>query len=293
VQRRPTPGRTTPATQLIEKLKRPHYAIPAAIVVVMLGLAVGVQPGQNASGAQSDFTLRPDESVVVNPTPTIALPTSDPTAAAEPTTAATTPPETTANAASTETLTPQSDVAGVQSTPVPEPTVDPSLLAQPTQCGTLQETAVSLGVEQVMSGISVQATAASVYPIDYFRCILMATGGAEAHTLANTIAKAEQDDHTHVVLVDLWIANSSKQFAQVNLKTAALAAAGQTFGPRATLGGRSEVVVATGQGRAVTVVFTVKNTVTATTGPMTIVVDAPLSNGVQLPGKFQLFLPTP
>ena len=275
-------------------LKRPQYAIPAAIVAVMLGLAIGVQPGQNASGAQTDFTLRPDEQVGGERTPTSEAPTAEPTPTEVASTAAPaqSPSEATATAGGDgEPL--ESDVAGAQATPTSEPTLEPSLLAQPTHCGTLQETAVALGVEQVMSGISVQATAASVYPIEYFSCILMATGGAEAHALANAIAKADQESHTHVVLVDLWIANSSRQFAQVNLKSAVLAAAGQTFGPRATLGGRSEVVVATGQGRAVTVVFTVKNTVTATTGPMTIVVDAPLSNGAQLPGKFQLFLPTP
>ncbi len=285
MQRRPT-GPTT-AERLIEKLKKPHYAIPAAIVVVMLGLAIGVQPGQKASGAQ-DFALDA-ENTLFDPTPTAEAPTQEPTQ--EPTAVPTQP--TVGEPTADGSTTPQNEVAGVQSTPTTAPTVDPALYSESTQCGSLQETAVALGVEQVMAGISVQATGASVYPIEYFRCILMATGGGEAYALASSIADAEQSGSTHIVLVDLWIANSSKQFAQVNLKTATLAAAGQTFAPLATLGGRSEVVVATGQGRAVTVVVAITNTVTTTTGPMTIVVDGPLSNGVQVPGKFQLFLPTP
>ncbi len=296
MQRQPTPGSGFDFNRLIEKLKKPHYAIPAAIVVVMIGLAIGVQPGQQASGAQ-DVGLQPDNAVLFEPTPTAMLPTQEPVL--EPTVAIPTAQSTDTTATGEPVAspsggsTPESQVAGVQSTPSAVPTVDAALLAQPTQCGALQETAIALGVEQVMSGISVQATGASVYPIEYFRCILMATGGTEAYALAGSVSKAEQANMTHVVLVDLWIANSSKQFAQVNLKTASLAAAGQTFGPMATLGGRSEVVVATGQGRAVTVVVAIKNAVTPTTGPMTIVVDGPLSNGEQLPGKFQLFLPTP
>lgn len=283
MQRPPT---TSPsAVQVIlEKLRKPHYAIPAAIVVVMLGLAIGVQPRHPASGAEDDFVFM-DEPIA---TPTQPVPTAEPTL--EPTAIVT-------QTVPAADATSHNEVAGAQATPTSEPTVaptvDPALLAQPTQCGSLQETAVSLGVEQVISGISVQATAASVYPIEYFRCILMATGGTEAYTLAGTIAKAEQDGMTHIVLVDLWVANSSKQFAQVNLKTVQLAAVGQTFAPLATLGGRSEVVVATGQGRAITVVTAIKNTVTPTTGPMTIVVDGPLSNGAQVPGKYQLFLPVP
>lgn len=272
---------------MIQKLKKPHYAIPAAIVVVMLGLAIGVQPGQPASGAE-EFALD-SEDVLFEPTPTQALPTQEPTlpATSEPTQPAA------VDAGAAGSSTPESQVAGVQSTPTAVATVDPALYSESTQCGSLQETAVALGVEQVMAGISVTATGASVYPIEYFRCILMATGGGEAYALASSIAGAEQGGSTHIVLVDLWIANSSKQFAQVNLKTAHLSAAGQTFAPLATLGGRAEVVVATGQGRAVTVVVAITNTVTTTTGPMTLVVDGPLSNGEQVPGKFQLFLPTP
>jgi len=273
--------------KLITKLKKPHYAIPAAIVVLMLGLAIGVQPGQPASGAQN-IALDPATDLF-EPTATAELPTLEPTP--QETVAAETP--TAVGEGTVAGSTPQNEVAGVQSTPTSVATVDPAVHTETTQCGSLQETAIALGVEQVMAGISVQATGASVYPIEYFRCILMATGGSEAYTLATTVGDAEQGGSTHVVLVDLWIANSSKQFAQVNLKTATLAAVGQSFAPLAVLGGRAEVVVATGQGRAVTIVVAITNTVTATSGPMTLVVDGPLSNGEQVPGKFQLFLPTP
>ena len=98
---------------------------------------------------------------------------------------------------------------------------------------------------------------------------------------------------TTILLVDLWIANSSRQFGQVNLRTAQVAAAGQAFSPIATLGGRSEVVVSSGQGRNVTLVIAVRNTVGATPGPVTLVVEAPLSGGTPVAGKYQLFLPTP
>jgi hypothetical protein len=72
-----------------------------------------------------------------------------------------------------------------------------------------------------------------------------------------------------------------------------VAAAGQSFSPIATLGGRSEVVVSSGQGRNVTLVVAIRNTVGATAGPVTLVIEAPLSGGTPVAGKYQLFLPTP
>jgi hypothetical protein len=186
-------------------------------------------------------------------------------------------------------------VAGVRSTPefTPTATVDPELQRQPTQCGELKEQTTVLAVEQSISGVSIKATRAAVYPIEYFRCILMATGGQEAYGLAASILKAEQQGQTHVALIDLWIANASKQFGQVNVRGATLSAAGQTFSPTATLGGRSEVVVSSGQGRNLSLVVAIKNTVGATTGPMTLVVEAPLIGGNPVAGKYNLFLPTP
>jgi hypothetical protein len=89
------------------------------------------------------------------------------------------------------------------------------------------------------------------------------------------------------------MANASKQFGQVNVRNATLALAGQSFTPLATLGGRSEVVISSGQGRNMSLVVAVKNNVGETTGPMTLIVEGPLMGGAQLPGKYQLFLPTP
>lgn len=107
------------------------------------------------------------------------------------------------------------------------------------------------------------------------------------------VSKAEREGMTHAVLIDLWITNSSREFGQVNLRTAVISAAGQVFSPLATLGGRSEVVVSGGQGRNVTLVAAVKNTIGSGTGPITVSIDAPLAGGKQTAGKYQLFLPTP
>ena len=170
---------------------------------------------------------------------------------------------------------------------------DPTLARQATECGGIQEAAIDLSIGQTLNGVSIRATKAAVFPIAYFRCILMATGGNEAFSLASSVGKSERDGATHAVLVDLWITNSGKDFGQLNLKTAALAAAGQTFAPLATLGGRAEVVISGGQGRSVTVVFAVKDSVGASIGPVTLVADAPLVGGKKMAGKYQLFLPTP
>ncbi len=274
--------------RLLEKLKKPQYALPAAIVVAMLGVAFGLQPGSTPTSARDSFTAVPrtTESALASPTPSPAT--------TEPTPRPPVTPSATASATGGGTAsTPDSEVAGARSTPSATPTLDPSLAAEPTQCGELQETAVSLSVEQAISGVSLKATRAAIYPIDYFRCILVATGGAEAYTLASSVARAANEDMTTILLVDLWIANSSRQFGQVNLRTAQVAAAGQAFSPIATLGGRSEVVVSSGQGRNVTLVIAVRNTVGATPGPVTLVVEAPLSGGTPVAGKYQLFLPTP
>lgn len=275
--------------RLLERLKKPQYALPAAIVVVMLGIAFGLQPGSASTSARDSFTAVPKtaEPELPSPTPSPATP--------EPTSRPSVTPSATGSAAGGEMArTPASEVAGARSTPdAPAATLDPALAAEPTQCGELQETAVSLSVEQAISGVSLKATRAAIYPIDYFRCILVATGGNEAYALASSVARAANEDMTTILLVDLWIANSSRQFGQVNLRTAQVSAAGQSFSPIATLGGRSEVVVSSGQGRNVTLVIAVRNTVGATPGPVTLVVEAPLSGGTPVAGKYQLFLPTP
>lgn len=274
--------------RLLEKLKKPQYALPAAIVVVMLGIAFGLQPGSTPTSARDSFTAVPKttESELPSPTPSPATP--------EPTPRPSATPSATGNAVEGGTArTPASEVAGARSTTAATPALDPAVAAEPTQCGELQETAVSLSVEQAISGVSVKATRAAIYPIDYFRCILVATGGNEAYALASSVGRAANEDMTTILLVDLWIANSSRQFGQVNLRTAQVAAAGQSFSPIATLGGRSEVVVSSGQGRNVTLVIAVRNTLGATPGPVTLVVEAPLSGGTPVAGKYQLFLPTP
>jgi hypothetical protein len=98
-------------------------------------------------------------------------------------------------------------------------------------------------VQQVVSGVAVAARQATLYPADYFSCILMATGGREAVSLAGSVSKAHRDGATDAVLIDLWITNSGRDFGQVNLRTSALAVAGQTFTPLATpaaAGGRRQ-----------------------------------------------------
>lgn len=266
--------------------------LPGLVVLGMLGLAFGLQPGggPTASSAADDTNNLP----AVQTTPTaVATPTTAPTKGP-------TKPAATAGASSTAGVgaggpgaSPTGEVAGARSTPGASPTPEADLAREPTQCGSIQESSTPLAVEQVVSGVSVRATRAAVYPIEYFRCILMATGGKEAVALASLVTKAQREGMTHAVLIDLWITNSSRDFGQVNLRTAAVATAGQTFSPLATLGGRAEVVVSGGQGRSVTVVAAVKNTVGTTTGPITLSLEAPLAGGKQTAGKYQLFLPTP
>ncbi len=175
--------------------------------------------------------------------------------------------------------TPKADVAGARSTPQATPTYDEALQQQPTQCGEIKETTTAVAVEQSISGVSVKATKVAVYPVEYFRCILMATGGQEAYSLASSILKAEEQGQTHIILIDLWMANASKQFGQINVRNATVAAAGQTFAPIATLGGRSEVVVSSGQGRNLSLVVAIKNTIGDTPGPVTLLMDGPLLAG--------------
>jgi hypothetical protein len=273
---------------MLQRLKKPQYALPAAIVVGMLVIAFGVQP-RGASGSADDFAATPSERVSTEvPTLPAASPTTAPTEApAQPTASAT------GAASGGPATTATSDVAGVRSTPSPSATVDPALQRQPTQCGEMKETTTAVAVEQAISGVSIKVTKVAVYPIDYFKCILMATGGQEAYGLATSIQKAEEQGHTHIALIDLWMANASKQFGQANVRSATVSVAGQTFSPTATLGGRSEVVISSGQGRNLSLVVAITSTIGATSGPMTLVVEGPLLGGNQVAGKYQLFLPTP
>lgn len=283
------------SSALFERLKKPQYALPAAIVVGMLAIAIGVQPKGTSSHAEDISTV--SLQAANTPTPIASSPTPVATKSGGAVSASATPAQQgtnqlAANPGATGTVT--SDVAGARSTaPAASPTVDPALQRQPTQCGQIQESTTAVSVEQSISAVSIKATRVAVYPVEYFRCILMATGGQEAYGLAASVNKAEEAGMTHVVLVDLWVANGSKQFGQVNVRNATLAVAGQSFNPTATLGGRSEVVVSSGQGRNLSLVFAIKNGVGPTTGPMTLIVEGPLTGGNPVAGKYQLFLPTP
>ncbi|MBI2766837.1 MAG: hypothetical protein HYX53_13130 [Chloroflexi bacterium] len=276
--RPPSPG----AGIASRALQNPRILIPVAVVVGVLALAFGVQPGGDGNAA-----AKQDAPATV----AITTPAASPSATTAPTKA---PAQLAAASATAAEPGSTAEVAGARATPAgasPTPQVDFS--RETTQCGSLQETATAVTVEQAISGVSIRANRVATYPIEYFRCILMATGGQESIALASSVSKAQKDGATHAVLIDLWLTNAAKDFGQVSLRSATLAAAGSSFSPLATLGGRSDVVVSSGQGRSVTLVMTIKNTVGTNTGPMTLAIDAPMANGRQLAGKYQLFLPTP
>lgn len=292
MQQAPNPPPPLIPSAAIAWLRKPQFLLPVAVVVGMMVVAFGVQPG----GAKSP----PAPSQVAPATsPTAAASTPSPSPAAE-----LSPTATQAAASGTATVaatsdanvangqTPASDVAGARSSPAPASTEQADVSYQATQCGALQEVVTPLAIEQRLNGVSVKATRASAYPIDYFRCITLATGGQEAYALAGAVAKAQSAGMTHAVLIDLWITNTGRDFGQVNLRDSTLAAAGQTFAPIGALGGRAEIVVSSGQGRNVTLVAAVKNSVGAGTGPMTLSIAAPLFGGQPTQGKYQLFLPT-
>jgi hypothetical protein len=255
---------------------QPKYAIPGLVVGAMLLLAFFIQPRPTASSSAAD-PLTPEAAA----TATATIPPTQ----VEPT--ATTPLDPTAEPTPDNT----SEVAGVQTTATIEPT--PVEAVTEAQCGERREATSIVGVSQTLSNVSVEASRASVYPIDYLRCILLATGGKDAIMLAGALGDAERAGSTHVALVDLWVTNGSRDFAQLALNTATFSAAGQTFEAMGTLGGGAEAVVASGQGRAVTLVGILTNTIGATTGPITVALEGPRLGGVQVPGKYQLFLPTP
>ncbi len=255
---------------------KPAYAIPGGVVGAVLLLAIFIQPHGSTPPAE--------------PEPTVALESTSTATATEPLVPTETP--TVAALQTTEpTVGETSEVAGIQSTP--EPTSTPLPDVATAQCGALQEGTYTVGVTQTLSNVSVEATEVSVYPISYLHCLLLATGGHDAVTLASALGVAERAGATHVALVDLWVTNGSQDFVQLTLNTVTFSAGGQSFAALGTLGGGAETVVASGQGRAVTVVGTITNTVGTTTGPITIALEGPWIGGAQVPGKYQLFLPTP
>jgi len=276
----------------LRSLLRPQILLPGAVVVGMLALAFGVQPG-GASQQPASSLPAVTPSVAASPSASPSATATVKTPQASPSTTRTGTPTTGDGntIAAPEAATGTGDVAGARATPTPTPGTDFS--GEATQCGVLQEGSFPVAIEQALGGISVRATRVTVYPLDYFRCILLATGGRDAVALAESVGKAGRDGSTHAVLIDLWVTNPGKGFGQLNLRTASLAVAGQVFAPLATLGGRSESVVASGQGRTVTLVTAITNGVGATTGPMTLTIEAPLYGGKQTAGKYQIFLPTP
>lgn len=270
------------------QLRRPQVFVPLVAVLVMLGIALGLQPGggQPRSPREAASAERPSPNATVTATPTsVASPTPRSTAEVRATVLAQ------GQAASANTPGATNDVAGARATA--SPTAELELSRQATACGEIRETGRDQSVQANLGGVAVRATHATAYPVDYLECILTATGTRDSLAIAGALARARREGATHAVVIDLWVTNGAREFAQVNLRTAQVAAAGQVFAPLATLNGRSEVVINSGQGRNVSLVVALANTVGTGTGPITLTVDAPLVGGKPTQGKFQLFLPMP
>jgi hypothetical protein len=317
VQQRPVPPPPLISPAVLARLRKPQVLIPLAIVVGMMVLAFTVQPGGASGQTKNDG---PSVSLAAASTTATAAPQASSTPQALPTVAAratsAAPPATSSTAsnaakpASTATVGSASpsasgtapagatdQVEGVQATPQgtasASPTAEVDLSHQNTQCGSLQEISTPVSIQQAINGVAVQAQRVATYPADYFSCILMATGGTEAISLSQAVLAAKTSGMTDIVLIDLWVTDAGTDFGQLSLKDSAVGVAGQTFAPIATLGGRADVVVSSGQGRNVTLVVAVKNTLGGSLGPMTLTVNGPMVGGTQVAGKYQLFLPTP
>ncbi|MGH2632493.1 MAG: hypothetical protein ACRDG3_03700, partial [Tepidiformaceae bacterium] len=296
-----------------------------AIVVAIMVLAFTVQPG-GAAGKTSPSSDTPSVALGAATTTAITAPQPTSTPQALPTVATRgpngAPLSPTAPPSNQSTVTPNAtpgtgngasgtppaqstatdQVEGIQGTPGATaqptdpgatPTAEPDFSHQSTECGSLQEISTPVSIQQAINGVAVQAQSVATYPADYFSCILMATGGTEAISLSQAVLKAKSSGMTDIVLIDLWITDAGTDFGQISLKDSVVAAAGQTFAPIATLGGRADVVVSSGQGRNVTLVVAVKNSLGGSLGPMTLTVNGPMVGGTQVAGKYQLFLPTP
>jgi len=184
------------------------------------------------------------------------------------------------------------DVLEVQDEPELEPTAIPDFSSN-ARCGSIQETVIEAGVAQTLHKVSVHVASVAVYPIEYFICILSATGGAEADALGSELEDAMMKGATHAVLADLWMTNSGREFAQLDMNRAGFVAAGLTSRPLAVLGSSTEVLITAGQGRGLTLVATVTIALGGTTGPITLTLEPPLVGGEETAGMYQLFLPTP
>lgn len=307
MDQRPSPPPPLIPPSALAWLRKPQFLLPIAIVAGMTVVAFGVQPGgakgespaaaRTAAAVQSQATsIQQATSTAQARTTQTSLVTGQSTAQL-PNTQSQQPGsgQNSLSGQPTGAQSPTSDVAGARGTPSATPTQagQPDLSRQSNQCGSIQESSVALAIEQTISGVSVKATKEAAYPIEYFRCILMATGTQDAFSLSSSVSKAQSAGMTHAVLIDLWVTNAGRDFGQLTLKDAQLAAAGQVFSPLATLGGRADVVVSSGQGRNVTLVVAIKTTVGPTIGPMTLTIGAPLFGGQPTAGKYSLFLPTP
>lgn len=287
----PPAGRGPGANGKAPRALKWQHLLPVAIVAGIVVGAVTIQPGGTPADAGTGLDVQDPVAVSTSAAPD--TPTAEPTAtvvtvASQPSAGQTTPVSATA---------PGEAVAGAIQTPsatvAAAPTPDLSGGLERTHCGSIQEASVALSVEQNLSGVAVRATNAAVYPVEYLRCILLATGGSEAVTLANAIAQAGRGGATHAVLVDLWVANGNRDFAQLNLRDAEISGAGADSAALGVLNSRGEVVIASGQSRTLTLVVTVAVAFGGTPGPITLGIDAPLVGGEPTKGKYQLFLPTP
>jgi len=275
----PEEGRTR---STVAALRSPVYLLPGAVVVAVLVLAFAWQPGSSAGGERGVTlaALPAVETPRPSPTPS-AVPAGSPTPGGQPTSTPTPAPR---------AETPEAEVAGARATATP---AAGRVFANVADCGALREASYPLSVEQGLQGVAISVRGAAVYPLDYLQCVLAGMDGAQASALAEALAERYRVGDTHAVLLDLWVTNGARTFAQVNLRRAAVAAAGQTFAPTAVVGGRAELVLNSGEGRAVSLLVTVRNTVGETTGPLTLTVEAPLVGGQPVAGRYQLFLPLP
>jgi len=254
------------------------FVLPGAVVVAVLAAAIAWQPGSPSA----------DGGVHVAALPVAGTPGPSPTpspSAASPTAGERSAPSPAAGGGSAT-----AEVAGARATATPTP---PRVFANVGDCGALREAVYPLAVEQGLQGVTVAVRTAAVYPLEYLQCVLAGMQGAEAEALAGVLAERYRAGDTHAVLLDLWVTNGSRTFAQVNLRRASVAAASQLFAPSAVIGGRAEVVLNSGEGRSLSILVTLRNTVGETTGPLTLTVEAPLVGGQPVAGRYQLFIPLP
>lgn len=268
--------------------RSPSYLLPAvALAAVLLGVVV-IQPRGGGRAGDGVSVAAVAQSVSDEP-------------AASPTAARTPPPEETPAAGSAEPAavrasedgpdgSPTSEVAGARATPTAG---EGRVFRGGSSCGALREVSVAPAVEGSVAGVGLSVRAVSVYPLEYLVCMLQAAGGSTALALADALAERAAAGDTVAVTVELWVTNANRGLAQLNFATAELAANGSAGTVVAVVGGRSEVVLGSGEGRLVTLVATLRPLVEERPGPLTLIVDPPIVGGSPTAGRFQLFLPLP